>query len=211
MIPVDIIKNGASLFVANEFDLNNAARGNLDILLQQNPNLAKSTSEYLVEFYQRKAETLENVWATIKASPLANGIKAIKPEMITVSAGNQLRALSTATSELLGSWGKLGGQFIRDLDSATSSLPTGLPDVNGVIASLPDVNGVIASNIPDVTAVGKDVLESSVYILSLSYSSFINVYLSCFFLRQIQVNLVGSAADAGKVFLESSVVIYNAI
>ena len=49
----------------------------LDILLQQNPNLSKSTSQYFVEIFQSKAENLQRVWSVVKTSPLANGIKEI--------------------------------------------------------------------------------------------------------------------------------------
>jgi hypothetical protein len=166
VIPLDIIKNGASLLVANELDIKDAAKENLNFLLQQNPNLSKSTSEYLVEFYQRKAETLQNVWATIRGSPLAIGIREIKPETITASAGSQLKALSSAVGGVLGTWGQVGDQVVRDLSAATSSLPSSIPDVNDAITTIPDVAAVITSSIPDVAAAGKDILESSVSISS---------------------------------------------
>lgn len=57
-------------------------KGDLDILIQQNPNLSKSTSEYLVEFYQSKAETFQRFWSVVKTSPLANGIKEISFQQI---------------------------------------------------------------------------------------------------------------------------------
>ena len=43
-------------------------------------SLSMSTSEFISELYNRKVQGIRDVWDTVKVSPLAQGIRDIRPK-----------------------------------------------------------------------------------------------------------------------------------